>query len=113
MSISSLYNNSSDVNRRLWRKKSQLIDSTGRAYTAVTHDISMSGMSLFADKYYKPGQVCDVEIPVAAESGLRKYRFNCRVVFSSLCGMRGFRTNLEFLDVPSENKHLIQSVMSR
>ncbi|MFQ6332588.1 PilZ domain-containing protein [Methylophilus sp. 3sh_L] len=113
MSSSSFYNSSTDVNRRLWRKKSQLIDSTGRTYTAFTHDISMHGMSLFADKYYKPGQVCDVEIPMPAEAGIRNYRFNCRVVFSSLCGMRGFRTNLEFLDVPSEHKNLIQSVMSR
>lgn len=113
MSSSSFFNTSTDVNRRLWCKKLQLIDATGRACTAFTYDISMSGMSLFADKYYQPGEMCDVEIPMPAESGVRNYRFNCRVVFSSLCGMRGFRTNLEFLDVPSENKSLIQSVMSR
>lgn len=113
MSSSSLYESSVDGNRRLWRKKSQLVDETGKRYLAFTHDISLQGMSLFADKYYKAGQVCNIDIPVFFDSKLRHYRFNCRVVYSSLCGMKGFRTSLEFLDVPAENKTLIQAVMAR
>lgn len=113
MSTNSLYSSALDHHRRLWSQKSQLLDNEGGKYLAYTHDISLAGMSLFADKYYKPGQICNVDIPVFAETGLHHYRFSCRVVMSSLCGMRGFRTNLEFLDVPSENKTLIQSVISR
>lgn len=111
MSSSSLRN--IDTNRRSWQKKSHLVDSAGREYIVFTHDISHTGMSLFADKQYKPGQTCNVDVPVFVGSSLRHYKFNCRVVFSSLCGMKGFRTNLEFLDVPPENKTLIQSVMAR
>jgi hypothetical protein len=113
MSSSGYYNTPIDMNRRSWHKKSQLVDSAGIQYTVFTNDISLTGMSLFADKQYKSGQICNVEVPVFVGSGLRKYRFNCRVVFSSLCGMKGFRTNLEFLEVPPENKSLIQSVMAR
>ncbi|MFQ6404966.1 PilZ domain-containing protein [Methylophilus sp. 'Pure River'] len=113
MSSSSLHNTSIDKNRRSWHKKSQLVDSTGDKYIVFTHDISLMGMSLFADKQYKPGQICNVDVPVFVGSALRNYRFNCRVIFSSLCGMKGFRTNLEFLDVSSENRTLIQSVMAR
>ncbi|HCU83956.1 MULTISPECIES: PilZ domain-containing protein [unclassified Methylophilus] len=113
MSSSSLHNTSIDKNRRSWHKKSQLVDSTGCQYIVFTHDISLMGMSLFADKQYKPGQICNVHVPVFVGSALRNYRFNCRVTFSSLCGMKGFRTNLEFLDVSSENRSLIQSVMAQ
>ncbi|HSI45710.1 MAG TPA: PilZ domain-containing protein [Methylophilus sp.] len=113
MSSSSMHHTSIPANRRSWEKKSQLVDSTGGEYIVFTHDISHTGMSLFADKQYQPGQVCNVDVPVFVGSALRHYRFNCRVVFSSLCGMKGFRTNLEFLHVPPENKTLIQSVMAR
>ncbi len=113
MSSSSFNNAQTNTNRRSWHKKSQLVDSTGNKCVVLTHDISLTGMSLFADKQYTPGQVCDIEVPVFDGSALRHYRFNCRVIFSSLCGMKGFRTNLEFLEVPSENKTLIQSVMAR
>ncbi|MDP8568145.1 PilZ domain-containing protein [Methylophilus aquaticus] len=90
-----------------------MVDSTGSKYIVFTHDISLTGISLFADKQYAPGQVCNIDVPVYVGSRLKHYRFNCRVTFSSLCGMRGFRTNLEFLDVPLENKSLIQSLMAR
>lgn len=113
MSYSSLHNTPIDQNRRSWHKKSQLVDSIGNKHIVFTHDISMTGMSLFADKQYKAGQICNIDVPVYVGSGLRHYTFNCRVIFSSLCGMKGFRTNLEFLDVPPENKTLIQSVMAR
>lgn len=113
MSYSSLHNTPIDQNRRSWHKKSQLVDSTGGKHIVFTHDISMTGMSLFADKQYKAGQICNIDVPVFVGAGLRHYRFNCRVIFSSLCGMKGFRTNLEFLDVPLENRTLIQSVMAR
>ena len=113
MSSSSLHNTSIDKNRRSWHKRSQLVDSAGDKYIVFTHDISLMGMSLFADKQYKPGQICNIDVPVFVGSALRNYRFNCRVIFSSLCGMKGFRTNLEFLDVSSENRSLIQSVMAR
>lgn len=113
MSYSSLPSTSIDQNRRSWHKKSQLVDSNGSKCIVFTHDISLTGMSLFADKQYKPGQVCNVDVPVFVGSSLRHYTFNCRVIFASLCGMKGFRTNLEFLDVPPENKTLIQSVMAR
>lgn len=113
MSSSSLQSNSIETNRRSWQKKSKLDDGTGGEYIVFTHDISHSGMSLFADKQYKSGHICNVNVPVYVGSTLRHYRFNCRVVYSSLCGMKGFRTNLEFLEVPPENKKLIQSVMAR
>ena len=113
MSYSSFHHTSLDQNRRSWHKKSQLVDNRGYTYIVFTHDISMTGMSLFADKQYKSGQLCNVEVPVFVGSALRHYRFNCRVILSSLCGMKGFRTNLEFLEVPPENKTLIQSVMAR
>lgn len=113
MSYSSFHQTSLDQNRRSWHKKSKLIDSMGGQYTVFTHDISLSGMSLFADKQYKPGQLCNVDVPVFVGSSLRHYTFNCRVVFSTLCGMKGFRTNLEFLEVSPESKVLIQSVMAR
>jgi len=113
MSSSSLHSAPLDRNRRSWHKKSQLVDSMGGEYIVFTHDISLTGMSLFADKQYKPGQICNIDVPVFVGSALRNYRFNCRVIFSSLCGMKGFRTNLEFLDVPAENRSLIQSVMAR
>lgn len=102
-----------DSNRRSWQKKSHLFDHSGDESIVFTHDISHMGMTLFADKQYKPGQVCNVEVPVFVGATLRRYRFNCRVVFSSLCGLKGFRTNLEFLEMPPENKSLIQSVMAR
>lgn len=113
MSYSSLQNTSINQNRRSWYKKSQLVDSSGGKCIVFTHDISMTGMSLFADKQYKPGQLCHVDVPVFVGSSLRQYTFNCKVILSSLCGMKGFRTNLEFLEVPPENKTLIQSVMAR
>ena len=113
MSSSSLRNTSIDINRRSWQKKSQLVDGSGGEYIVFTHDISHTGMSLFADKQYKAGQLCKVQVPVFVGSSLRHYKFDCRVVFSSLCGMKGFRTNLEFLEVPAENKTLIQSVIAR
>jgi hypothetical protein len=112
MSPGSLHH-TSGTNRRSWHKKSQLVDNRGDKHIVFTHDISFTGMSLFADRQYKSGQICNVDVPVFTGSSLRHYRFNCRVVFSSLCGMRGFRTNLEFLEVSSENKALIQSVMAR
>lgn len=110
---SSLQSSSIDTNRRSWQKKSHLDDGMGGKYVVFTHDISHQGMSLFADKQYKSGQVCNVNVPVFVGSALKHYRFKCRVVFSSLCGMKGFRTNLEFVEVPPENKTLIQSVMAR
>ena len=113
MSPGSLQSTTIDTNRRSWQKKSKLVDSTGGEYIVFTHDISHTGMSLFADKQYKSGQVCNVNVPVYVGSALKNYRFNCRVIFSSLCGLRGFRTNLEFLEIPPENKTLIQSVMAR
>lgn len=113
MSFSSFNNTPTNTNRRSWHKKSQLVDSAGNKCMVLTHEVSLTGMSLFADKQYTPGQVCDIEVPVFVGPSLSYYRFNCRVVFSSLCGMKGFRTHLEFLEVPSENKMLIQSVMAR
>lgn len=113
MSSSRFYNIPIHTNRRSWHKKSQLVDSSGHQQIVFTHDISHTGMSLFADRQYAPGQVCDIHIPVYVGASLRYYRFNCRVVFSSLCGMQGFRTSVEFLELPPENKTLIQSVMSR
>lgn len=113
MSSSSLHHIPIPTNRRSWKKKSQLVDSTGGQYIVFTHDISHTGMSLFADKQYQAGQFCNVDVPVFVGSALRHYRFDCRVVFSSLSGMNGFRTNLEFVDLSSENKTLIQSVMGR
>ncbi|QDC44996.1 PilZ domain-containing protein [Methylophilus medardicus] len=102
-----------DKNRRPWHKKSHLLDGAGGQHLAFTEDISLTGMSLYAERQYQPGQLCNIEVPVLVEQGLRHYRFNCRVIFSTLCGMRGFRTNLEFVDVPLENKTLIQSVLAR
>ena len=113
MSPSSLRSTSIESNRRSWQKKSQLVDGLGGEYIVFTHDISLTGMSLFADRQYKAGQLCKVDVPVFVGSSLRHYKFNCRVVFSSLCGLKGFRTNLEFVEVPPENKTLIQSVMAR
>ncbi len=113
MSSGSMHSALIDTNRRSWQKKSQLVDGAGGQYIVFTHDISHTGMSLFADKQYKAGQLCKVNVPVFVGSSLRQYKFDCRVVFSSLCGMKGFRTNLEFLEVPPENKTLIQSVMAR
>lgn len=113
MTTQSEYGNAIDHHRRLWSQKSQLIDGEGGQYIAYTHDISLDGMSIFADKYYKLGQLCQVDVPVFVETGLHRYRFDCRVLLSSLCGMRGFRTTLEFLDVTTEHKTFIQSVISR
>ncbi|WP_229007874.1 PilZ domain-containing protein [Methylophilus sp. Leaf408] len=113
MSPSSLRSISVESNRRSWQKKSQLVDGLGGEYTVFTHDISHTGMSLFADRQYKAGQLCKVNVPVFVGSSLRHFKFNCRVVFSSLSGMKGFRTNLEFLEVTPENKTLIQSVMAK
>lgn len=112
MMTNSVFNSAID-SRRLWTQKSLLEDGSGAKHLAYTHDISTHGMSLFADRYYKPGQVCHVDIPVFTDSKLRHYRFNCRVVMSTLCGMKGFRTSLEFTEVPPENKTLIQFVMTR
>jgi hypothetical protein len=113
MSLSSMQSTSIDSNRRSWQKKSQLVDSSGGEYIVYTHDISHTGMSLFADKQYQAGQLCKVNVPVFVDATLRHYRFDCRVVFSSLAGMQGFRTKLEFLNLQPENKTLIQSVMAR
>lgn len=112
MSSSRWHNPSIDNNRRSWHKKSQLVDSMGAQYQVFTHDISHSGMSLFVYKQYQPGQVCKVNVPVFAGATLRHYQFHCRVILSSLCGLQGFRTNLEFLEVSTENRALIQSVMA-
>jgi hypothetical protein len=113
MSSSRMQNLSIDSNRRSWQKKSRLVDSFGGEYIVYTHDISHSGMSLFADKQYQSGQLCKVNVPVFVDATLRHYRFDCRVVYSSLCGMQGFRTKLEFVNLQPENKTLIQSVMAR
>jgi hypothetical protein len=113
MYSSSMQSTSIDSNRRSWQKKSHLVDSSGAEYIVYTHDISHSGMSLFADKQYQSGQLCKVNVPVFVGATLRHFRFDCRVVFSSLCGLQGFRTKLEFLNLPPENKTLIQSVMAR
>ncbi|MGQ2964412.1 PilZ domain-containing protein [Methylophilus sp.] len=113
MSSSSMQSAAIDSNRRSWQKKSQLVDSSGGEYIVFTHDISHTGMSLFADKQYQSGQLCKVNVPVFVDATLRHYRFDCRVIFSSLCGMQGFRTKLEFMNLPPEHKTLIQSVMAR
>lgn len=102
-----------DHNRRFWCRRSQLVDHVGSKHLVFTNDISHTGMSLFADKEYKPGQVCNVAVPEVEGTVMRHYTFSCRVVFSSLCGMKGFRTNLEFLEMSPENKTFIQSMMSQ